>query len=110
VRYVAIDGRPEDLDRDPPADLVPWISARWNSLFSWKGKGMMPPADKERLDTLVRRAHEQGRKVRFWDTPENPTLWAALVAADVDFINTDRLDELRQFLSTRERNGGRQEN
>jgi glycerophosphoryl diester phosphodiesterase len=61
---------------------------------------MMPPADKERLDALVRRAHEQGRKVRFWDTPEQPALWTALVAADVDFINTDRLDDLQQFLST----------
>ena len=110
VRYVAIDGRPEDLDRNPPDDLVPWISARWGSLFTWNGEGTMPADQKEKLDNLVRRAHDQGRKVRFWATPEKRELWTALVAADVDFINTDRLDELRQCLSTRERNGGRQEN
>src|SRR5262245_19375442 len=100
VRYVAIDGRPEDLDRNPPAGLVPWISDRWGSLFSWNGEGLMPAAEQEKLSTLVRRAHEQRRKVRFWATPEKPEVWSALVAADVDFINTDRLDELREFLST----------
>jgi glycerophosphoryl diester phosphodiesterase len=100
VRYVGIDGRPEDLDRNSPADLVPWISARWGSLFSWGGEGPMPADQKEKLNTLVRRAHDQGRKVRFWATPEKPELWNVLVAADVDFINTDRLDELRQLLST----------
>jgi glycerophosphoryl diester phosphodiesterase len=102
VRYVAIDGRPEDLDRNPPADLVPWISARWGSHFSWNGEGTMPADEQEKLNTLVRRAHEQGRKVRFWATPEKPELWEALVKSDVDFINTDRLDELREFLATRE--------
>jgi len=99
VRYVAIDGRPEDLDRHPPAELVPWISDRWGSLFSWNGEGPMPTDQREKLDSLVRRAHGQGRKVRFWATSEKPELWTTLVAADVDFINTDRLDELREFLS-----------
>jgi len=98
VRYVGIDGRPENLDMNPPANLFPWISANWTLLFGWKGDGPMPAAEKEKLQQLVQRAHDQGRKVRFWATAEKEAVWKELLAAGVDYINTDKLDELQQFL------------
>jgi hypothetical protein len=98
VRYGGIDGRPEDLERNPSAKLYPWISANWTLLFKWRGEGTMPPDEKQRLVDYVQRAHGQGRQVRFWATPEKVTLWRELVAAKVDYINTDRLDELASFL------------
>jgi hypothetical protein len=70
VRYIAIDGRPENLQSNEPSHLVPWISANWNLLFSWKGEGPIPTADKTKLTDLVKQAHAQGRRVRFWATPE----------------------------------------
>jgi hypothetical protein len=100
-RYVAIDGRLDDLKANAPANLVPWISANWTLVFKWNGEGPMPPAEKQKLAEIVRQAHEQQRKVRFWATPEKPAVWSELVSADVDFINTDKLDQLRQFLQAR---------
>jgi hypothetical protein len=47
---------------------------------------------------MVARAHERGRLVRFWATPESETVWAELLAAGVDLINTDRLADLQKFL------------
>jgi Glycerophosphoryl diester phosphodiesterase family len=98
VRYVGIDGRPEDLDRNPPPELVPWISANWTLLFRWIGEGPLPAAEKEKLDDLVKRTHAQGRKLRFWATPEKEAAWKELLAAGVDYINTDKLDDLQKFL------------
>ncbi len=98
VRYVAIDGRPENLDSKIPAELFPWISANWNLLFKWKGEGPMPAEEKRKLAELVKRTHEQGRKIRFWGTAENEAMWKELLRAQVDFINTDKLGELRKWL------------
>ncbi len=98
VRYVGIDGRPDNLDDNPPADLYPWISANWTLLFKWRGEGPIPDEEKEKLRAMVKRAHDQGRKIRFWSTAEKEAMWKELLAAGVDYINTDKLDELQQFL------------
>ncbi|HUQ70017.1 MAG TPA: phosphatidylinositol-specific phospholipase C/glycerophosphodiester phosphodiesterase family protein [Planctomycetaceae bacterium] len=98
VRYVGIDGRPEDLDSNEPAHLRPWISASWSSQFQWKGDGPMPDAERQKLAAFVEQAHARGRLVRFWATAEKEAMWRELAAAKVDLINTDQLVGLRTFL------------
>lgn len=98
VRYAMIDGRPSDLHGDAPQHLIPWISQSWRVLFQWDGTGDMPANERTKLRDLVATAHKQGRKVRLWATPENEAVWKELLAAGVDFINTDRLVELEKFL------------
>jgi hypothetical protein len=98
-RLVAIDGRPENLDANPPADLFPWISANWTLLFKAQPDGSLASHERDRLQAFVARAHEQRRKVRFWATPENERLWSELRQAGVDFVNTDRLAALQQFFA-----------
>jgi hypothetical protein len=98
TRYVGIDGRLGDLDSKDPAHLVPLISDRWSSHFKWRGQGEFPQAEREKLESIVRRAHAAGRRVRFWATPENPAVWRELDRVGVDHINTDKLDELREYL------------
>jgi hypothetical protein len=103
TRYAAIDGRPADLDGDTPSHLIPWVSQSWSVLFKWDGTGAMPDDERKKLRDLVTRAHKQGRKVRLWATPEKSEVWKELLAADVDFLNTDKLAELEKFLRD---NGG----
>ena len=97
-RYAGIDGRLADLDSKEAAHLMPLISDRWTSHFRWRGVGEFPAAERDKLRTIVNRAHAAGRRVRFWATPESPMLWRELLAARVDHINTDELDSLREFL------------
>ncbi|MBN9117887.1 MAG: phosphatidylinositol-specific phospholipase C/glycerophosphodiester phosphodiesterase family protein [Planctomycetes bacterium] len=101
TRYAALDGRPSDLGTDPPAALVPWISDSWKSHFKWDGTGTMPDDERKKLREFVAKVHKQGRKVRFWATPETEAAWKELLAADVDFLNTDKLKELEKFLRDR---------
>lgn len=98
VRYAAFDGELGDLDTNPSANFAPWISASWGSKFRWRANDEMPEAEREQLGTIVRRAHEQGRRVRFWGAPDGPNFWRAMREAGVDLINTDRLPELAEFL------------
>ncbi|MEX2142820.1 MAG: phosphatidylinositol-specific phospholipase C/glycerophosphodiester phosphodiesterase family protein [Pirellulales bacterium] len=98
TRYAGIDGRLADLKSDAPAHLMPMISDNWTLRFSWRGTGKMPEAERDRLHSIVEQAHDRGRIVRFWGTPESTALWRELRDADVDLINTDKLPELREFL------------
>lgn len=106
VRYVAIDGRPSDLDPDhpdaPPRHLFPLISSRWSSHFSWRGNGPMPPAERRQLRQMVDAAHAQGRLIRFWAAPDHEDGWRAQLEAGVDLINTDRPGPLHEFLQRME--------
>jgi Glycerophosphoryl diester phosphodiesterase family len=97
VRYAAMDGEVSDLDWNPPSTLVPWISADWKALFRWNGVGTMPETTLRRVRDIVTRAHAQGRRVRFWDAPDNLNFWRAIRAAGVDLINTDNLPGVADF-------------
>lgn len=99
LRFASLDGRPDDLDSDAAIDRIPWISASWSSLFKWKGEGPMPEAERKKLNDYVAKVHSAGRKVRFWATPEKVSVWKELIAAKVDFLNTDKLANLRAFLT-----------
>ncbi len=99
VRFAAVDGRSGDLETNPPAALVPLISDNWQKLFQWRWQGAMPAAERVKLVAFVARAHAQGRKVRFWNTPDRPEAWRVLTEAGVDVIGTDDLAGLAAFFA-----------
>ena len=103
LRYAGCDGRLTDLESEYSADLIPMISDNWKKYFKWNGTGEMPVKEHDRLREIVQKAHEKGRRVRFWSTPDNPlpareSLWREFLSAGVDLINTNDLEGLRQFL------------
>ncbi len=99
-RWAAIDGRVSDLESTEPAHLMPLISDRWSAHFRWRGEGEFPATERSKLNAIVQRAHAAGRRVRFWATPESPVVWRELAAAGVDYLNTDQLEQLRDFLKS----------
>ncbi|MFA6561654.1 MAG: hypothetical protein WCV00_07065 [Verrucomicrobiia bacterium] len=100
LRYAALDGGLTDLDSDVLANLVPWISGQWSRTFKWRGEGAMPEGELARLKEIVAKAHQQGRRVRFWGAPDRPVFWAMMRDVGVDLINTDNLSGLEKFLRT----------
>ncbi len=103
VRRAFYDGRLADLGTSAPASFVPLISDNWTLNFTWRGVGAFPDTERQKLRTIVRTAHARGQRVRFWATPDvagpaRDALWAELLAADVDHLNTDDLAGLEAFL------------
>jgi hypothetical protein len=103
VRFAAVDGRLPDLETNPPPSLFPLVSDNWTKEFQWRGQGALPEAERAKLKQLVSRAHTQGRRIRFWAVPDNPSGWRELYDAGVDLLNTDNLGGMQQFLAGRSR-------
>jgi len=84
------------------ANICPLTSVRFSDMIlKWKGKGGFPEDEKNTLIAFVNAAHEQGKKVRLWASPDNKTVWQELLNCGVDLINTDDLVGLRDFLLKR---------
>ncbi|WP_405538936.1 phosphatidylinositol-specific phospholipase C/glycerophosphodiester phosphodiesterase family protein [Streptomyces sp. NBC_00075] len=103
VRRAFYDGRLADLGTSAPASFVPLISDNWTLNFTWLGVGTFPDAERAKLNNIVSTAHKRGQQVRFWATPDvagpaRDALWGELLAAGVDYLNTDDLAGLEAFL------------
>lgn len=108
VRQAFYDGRLADLGSPAPASFIPLISDNWTLNFTWQGIGPFPEAERQKLRGIIAAAHSRRQKVRFWATPDlagpaRDALWGELLAADVDYINTDDLAGLEKFLDANER-------
>ncbi|MEV0013664.1 phosphatidylinositol-specific phospholipase C/glycerophosphodiester phosphodiesterase family protein [Streptomyces tendae] len=103
TRRAFYDGRLTDLGTAAPASFVPLISDNWTLNFTWQGVGAFPAAERRKLRDIVGAAHARGQRVRFWATPDaagpaRDAVWAELLAAGVDHLNTDDLAGLEAFL------------
>ncbi|AZP16126.1 hypothetical protein EJC51_08420 [Streptomyces aquilus] len=106
VRRAFYDGRLTDLGSSAPASFISLISDNWTLNFTWQGVGAFPEAERQKLRGIVDAAHARGQQVRFWATPDvagpaRDALWGELLAAGVDYLNTDDLAGLETFLDAR---------
>lgn len=97
-RLATLDGRLSDLGKGASPSLISLVSDNWQLAFTWRGAGEIPADEHDKLVELVRRAHADGYRLRFWATPETPAAWAELRKAGVDLIGTDDLPGLATFL------------
>jgi hypothetical protein len=81
--------------------LYETASCKYSKIINWDGKGQFPDKERVNLCAYVAKAHQLGEKVRLWDSPENPVVWNELLLCGVDLINTDKLPELKAFLTKR---------
>jgi alkaline phosphatase len=66
----------------------------------WKGGGEPPANEWELLRKKVAKGHSLGKKVRLWNAPDNLEGWRRLMELGVDYLNTDSIKALAEFLKT----------
>lgn len=99
TQLAGIDGRPNDIGKGYAADFMPVISDNYRRHLSWRGKKGEPAAEEyEKLESWIKAAHAEGKRVRLWASPENQAVWVTLRELGVDLLNTDRLSDLKEFL------------
>ncbi len=98
-RFAGYDGRMSDLEQELDPVFMPWISDNWGLRFGLQSSGKSKAELIESVKTVVDKAHAQGVKVRFWAIPDKPEYWGLMQNCGVDFINTDNLSGLRDFLT-----------
>lgn len=87
LNFLFADGNAGDLKAKLDSELMPLISANYFSL-----------SKTERI-SLIEKAHQQGKKVRFWNTKDSFKTWEKLKKLGVDFIGVDDIEKFSKFIS-----------
>jgi alkaline phosphatase len=99
--FVYYDGRPEVQYTAPQLERVGLISQSFYKYTRWNGKGVLIEKDKKAIESVINQVHRQGKKIRFWATPDQINTWKMLMNLGIDFINTDHVEDLGAYLRNR---------
>ncbi|HVZ55762.1 MAG TPA: alkaline phosphatase family protein [Chitinophagaceae bacterium] len=58
--------------------------------------------DRQKLKAVVDQAHQLGKPFRFWGNPDVPEAWEELMQLGVDYVNTDQISQLADYLMYRD--------
>lgn len=99
--FIQFDGNP--TGKYTPAQLarIPMMSMNFANLTKWNGKGVLTAADRQKVQYIIDTVHRQHKKIRFWGAPDNVNTWKILSNMEVDYIGTDKIDALADFLDLR---------
>lgn len=77
---------------------IPMFSDNFAKYSSWKGEGDIPQNDRINIQKIIEKVHAMGKKIRFWNAPDNLKSWKTFISLGVDYINTDHINELTAFV------------
>jgi alkaline phosphatase len=87
---------PEDWKR------VYLVSLPFYRLSSWNGKDNISVRDSLRLKNTIDSVHRAGKPIRFWAAPDNEASWKLQMNLGVDFIGTDKINQLTDFMKRKD--------
>ena len=73
------------------------ISQSYGRYLSWRGEGEPDSSEIRKTKEMIKAAHAETKLVRLWGAPDTPEVWSFLLELGVDWINTDYLNEFRNF-------------
>jgi alkaline phosphatase len=86
---MAIDGRPDDVDKDFTSQQMPMISQNYKYFFSSRDPSKIDQIEIDKFKIFIDKAHKKHILVRLWASPDHEEMWKFLESQGVDFINTD---------------------
>ncbi|MCF0073383.1 phosphatidylinositol-specific phospholipase C/glycerophosphodiester phosphodiesterase family protein [Dyadobacter sp. CY261] len=98
--FIYFDGRPENAYTPAQIAHVGLISQAFQKYSKWNGEGPLLEKDRKKIQKMVNDMHDLGKKVRVWATPDNINSWKTMMALGVDYLNTDKVRELGDYLRT----------
>lgn len=96
--YLFFDGRPDIPYTPEQLNRLGMISQSFTKYSRWKGDGAIASGDRAKLEAVIQQVHRQGKRIRFWATPDHETAWQLMIRLKVDFINTDHIQPLSAFI------------
>jgi alkaline phosphatase len=80
---------------------VALYSENLRNIISWNGVGEINEKEKIRLQSVIDSVHSIDKKIRFWNAPDNINAWSTLINMRSDYINTDQIVKLSEYLISR---------
>ena len=96
--FIHFDGNIDKKYNESELKRVALYSENLRTLTSWDGKADIPAKEKQRLRQVIDSVHGIHKKIRFWNAPDQPQAWKTLINLRVDYINTDHIRELADYL------------
>lgn len=97
--FIYFDGRLTENYTSDQLARVEMISEDVKEITVWNGKGVLTQPDSEKIQAIIKKVHDQNKKIRFWATQDNVNTYMTLMNLKVDFIGTDKVTELAQFIN-----------
>ena len=96
--FLSFDGH---LDKTYTADelnRIALFSDDFRNYTKWKGEGRLPDSATLKVQAAITIAHALNKPIRFWAAPDTPNTWSQFMRLNVDYINTDKIQEFAAFL------------
>ena len=101
---LSFDGRRKTTYSPDALRRIGLVSAPFYEIGGlWNGKTALPSDRRQRVKAFVDSLHAVGKPVRFWATPDTPMAYETLADLGVDYIGTDDLQGLANFLKSRKK-------
>lgn len=96
--YILFDGQIGVTYNNIALKKIALMSGDFHSYIKWNGIDAMPLSDADTIRKLVTNIHSINKPIRFWNCPDAPTTWQAMIDLQVDYINTDQPQALTTFI------------
>jgi alkaline phosphatase len=97
--YIFFDGLLNKRYDSQQLTRVPLYSENLRKFTLWPGEEEIIEKDRLRLENIIDSVHSLNKKIRFWNAPDNPNAWKILIRMRVDYVNTDHIVQLADYLN-----------
>jgi alkaline phosphatase len=99
--FIWFDGNIGQSYPEAALSRIALMSADFHKYTAWDGEGGLITKERDTIQVLVTSTHQLGKPIRFWATPDNINAWDQLMKLKVDYLNTDKINEMAAFLKRR---------
>ena len=101
--FIFFDGILSKKYNEQQLKRIPLFSENLKTIIIWNGEGTMSIKENIRLQSVIDSVHGLNKKVRFWNAPDNVNAWKTFINMHVDYINTDHIIQLSEYLNNPEK-------
>ncbi|MCF8358786.1 MAG: hypothetical protein K9H26_08520 [Prolixibacteraceae bacterium] len=101
ICFATAQGTIEDLERNFDNKVMPLIGIDFEEDIAWNGVGKMPFDEFMKFKEVIRKSHEQGKKIRVYNCPEDENVWDVMLTSGVDFISAPNPAKFKAFIESR---------
>jgi alkaline phosphatase len=97
--FIRFDGELHKNYSEAALLKISLMSDDFKRYSSWDGENNLPGKEDSALKYAITKSHSLQKPVRFWNAPDAPAAWKQLMMLHADFINTDHIQLLVDFLN-----------
>ncbi|MEY2835148.1 MAG: hypothetical protein RLZZ557_810 [Bacteroidota bacterium] len=99
--YIKFDGRLETAYTPDQLSKVALLSESYFKYVKPSSPWPLQENDRQRLKQVIEKGQQLGKPVRLWAHPDFPEAWEEMIKLGLDYINTDKINALSDFLTNR---------